>query len=141
MKRINQLLPLSKEHHLSLTLAKKCKDILVRESKQVIRAFSLELKADFDLQWKNHFSVEEETIFNLAQSKGEDIAKLCHQLKQEHHQMEVMVKDIAQGNVALLHDFGELLHDHTRCEERVLFPMVETLFTEIELNTILEKSQ
>lgn len=140
MKRITQLQPLSNEHHQSLRLAKKCKDILAKETDEVIKAFSLQLKDEFDTQWDKHFRTEEKTIFSVAESKGKEISEICQQLKKEHQTMENMVESISAGDYQLLHEFGQLLHDHTRLEERQLFPMVEDQFTQEELDNILKHS-
>ena len=140
MKRITQLQPLSNEHHQSLRLAKKCKDILAKETDEVIKAFSLQLKDEFDTQWDKHFRTEEKTIFSVAEAKGKEISEICQQLKKEHQTMENMVESISAGDYQLLHEFGQLLHDHTRLEERQLFPMVEDQFTQEELDNILKHS-
>ena len=140
MKRITQLQPLSNEHHQSLRLAKKCKDIIAKETNEVIKSFSLQLKDEFDAQWSNHFRTEEETIFCVAEDKGKEISEICQQLKKEHQILGNMVESIAAGDYQLLHEFGQLLHDHTRLEERQLFPMVEDMFTQEELDNILKHS-
>jgi hemerythrin-like domain-containing protein len=140
MKRISQLQPLSKEHHQSLRLAKKCKDIAAKETDEVIKAFSLKLKDDFDTEWDKHFRMEEITIFSVAESKGKEISEVCRQLKTEHQKMAEMVENIAAGDYQLLHEFGQLLYDHTRLEENKLFPMVEEQFSEEELDNILMHS-
>lgn len=140
MKRINQLRELSNEHHQSLILARKCKDIVEKETDEVVKAFSLQLKDDFDTQWEKHFRTEEKTIFSVAEDKGKEISEICRQLRKEHHTLEKMVGDISAGDYSLLHEFGQLLHNHTRLEERQLFPMVEDLFTQDELDNILRHS-
>ncbi len=140
MKRIDQLLPLSKEHHQSLVLAKKCKDIIARESEEVIKIFALQLEVDFDMQWAKHFKIEEQTIFSLAAGKSKEMSEMCVQLSNEHQIMEKMVRRIAAGDHQLLAEFGQLLHDHTRLEERQLFPLIEKQFTGEELDNILEQS-
>ena len=140
MKRISQLQPLSKEHHQSLRLAKKCKDIAATATDELIKTFSLQLKDDFDTQWDKHFRAEEKTIFNVAETKNTEISELCQQLRKEHQTMEELVENIAAGDYQLLHEFGQLLHDHTRLEENRLFPMVEDQFTEEELDNILKHS-
>ncbi len=138
MKRIEQLQLLSKEHHQSLVLAKKCKDILKEESAvDEVKAFCFQLKAAFETQWIRHFKIEENTIFNVAEKKSEEISKICQQLKKEHKILESMVVNIAKGNYQLLNEFGQLLYDHTRLEERQLFPLVEQLFTQDELDNIM----
>ena len=139
MKRINQLQPLSKEHHLSLRLAKKCKDIAANENDEALKAFSLQLKDDFDAQWDKHFRTEEKTIFSVAESKDTELSEICQQLEKEHQIMEDMVEKIVAGDYQLLQEFGQLLHDHTRLEENQLFPMVEEQFTRQELDNILKE--
>lgn len=141
MKRIEQLQYLSKDHHQSLVLANKCKKIIAKDTNEVIKDFSYQLKQDFDVQWHKHFRIEEETIFNVAKKKGKEISNLCKQLQEEHKVLLKMVENISNGNYQLLHEFGQLLYDHTRLEERQLFPLVEQLFTEQELNNILQKSE
>lgn len=141
MKRIEQLIPLSKEHHLSLRLAKQCKDLAAKGAEQEIKAFSQQLKKAFDAQWDEHFKVEEQTIFSLAEEKGKDISAVCQQLNNEHQAMRNMAEQISAGNYGLLQEFGQLLHDHTRLEEQVLFPMVEETFNQQELDNVLKHSK
>ncbi len=135
MKRIKPLQPLSMEHHQSLRLAKKCKDILTQTPEE-IQSFSQQLQSDFNEQWLKHFKIEEDSIFSVARKKGGEIASVCQQLEQEHHIMADLVEKIAAGDYSLLQQFGQLLHDHTRREERELFPMVEAEFTDDELDNI-----
>ncbi|HFB65722.1 MAG TPA: hemerythrin domain-containing protein [Aeromonadales bacterium] len=137
MKRIKPLQSLSMEHHQSLRLAKKCKDILAQTPEE-IKIFSQQLQSNFNEQWLKHFKIEEESIFSVARKKGGEIASVCQQLEQEHHTMKNLVEKIAAGEYSLLQQFGQLLHDHTRREERELFPMVEAEFTDDELDNILK---
>ncbi|VAW61337.1 hypothetical protein MNBD_GAMMA09-727 [hydrothermal vent metagenome] len=138
MKRINQLQPLSKEHHQSLRLAKKCRDVINTKSNTDIIAFAVQLKNDFNTQWKKHFLIEEKYIFSTAKSKGGEISEICQRLEKEHRRLEALVEKISAGDIQLLPDFGALLHDHTRMEERKLFPMVEDTFTPAELDNIIK---
>ena len=137
MKRLKQLQLLSKEHHQSLVLAKKCKEINDKETVDSVKEFSQLLKVEFETIWLHHFKVEEKTIFSVAENKSNGINKICKQLKEEHVTLEKMVEKISAGEFKLIHEFGQLLHDHTRLEERQLFPLVEELFTEEELGNIL----
>jgi len=139
MKRIKQLQSLSKDHHLSLVLAKKCKSINIADDREGAEVLSLRLQSDFDTLLRKHFRLEENLIFTIAQTKGENIKKLCQQLEQEHKRLEEMTDAISKGNYQLLVEFGELLHDHTRLEERQLFPMIEEQFTMQELDAVLSE--
>jgi len=139
MKRIKQLQSLSKDHHQSLVLAKKCKSINIEDDREVVEELSLRLQSDFDTLLRKHFRLEEKTIFSIAQTKDENIKKLCQQLEQEHKALEKMIDTISKGEYQLFVEFGQLLHDHTRLEERQLFPMVEEQFTTQELDIILSE--
>lgn len=136
MKRVEQLQFLSKEHHQSLVLASKCKKIVANETVEFVKAFCLQLKNDFDTQWVTHFKTEESRIFSVAVGKGGEIAELSQRLIKEHRLLEELLEKIVDGEYQQLTVFGQLLHDHTRLEERVLFPLVEELFSQQELASI-----
>jgi hemerythrin-like domain-containing protein len=138
MKRIEQLQALSKEHHQSLVLAKKCKDIAVCENEQTISLFCKQLKDDFDNLWERHFRVEEQTIFRIAKTKSDELLKLSNRLENEHRIMNAMIEKISLGEYQNLLEFGQLLYDHTRTEERKLFPLIEIEFSDKELENILK---
>ena len=44
------------------------------------------------------------------------------------------------GNFSVLGEFGELLKQHTRTEERQLFPLLENLLTHEELDKVYQTS-
>lgn len=136
MKRVKELQPLSKEHHAALVLAKKCKESAKSGDAEKIRSLCEEVGEQFDEVLEKHFLIEEQTIFNLAAGKGGELHPVCIELEEEHQQLAVLVKGIKSGDHALLKDFGELLHDHVRTEERVLFPLVESVFSQYELAEI-----
>ncbi len=48
---------------------------------------------------------------------------------------------MANGELEHMAEFAQLLHQHTRTEERQLFPLVETLFNPSQLSSILNACQ
>ena len=140
MKRNKALQALSMEHHQSLLLAKKCRQMAVEQDKEKVKKFCSQLQQDFSAQWENHFLTEEKSIFAFANNKTAALKQLCEQLQQQHDTMRVWVKQINPENSELLQQFGVLLAEHTRLEERGLFPLVEAEFTQQELDYIAKTS-
>ncbi len=128
------------EHHQSLLLAKKCRQMAVEQDKEKVKRFCQQLQQDFAIQWENHFLTEEKSIFAFADNKTTALKQLCEQLQQQHDTMRTWAKQITPDNSDLLQQFGVLLAEHTRLEERGLFPLVEAEFTLQELDNIAKTS-
>ncbi len=144
MKRIKQLQSLSMEHHLSLVLANKAIKTAKNGDKEEIKALCQQISSEFDNRWEAHFIKEELSIFSVFEEKyypklitdSPDNAKLTEELREQHNQMRTMSAAMNDGDTDQLAEFGILLRDHTRLEERRLFPLVSTLFTEKELKLV-----
>lgn len=132
MKRSEALQVLSSDHHASLVLGKKCQETAQSDDQEAIQLLCKKLVSEFE-QWDHHFRTEETAIFELAKQKGGQLATICAHLQKEHEQMRAMTKAMAEGDCSPLHEFGEMLYDHTRVEERLLFPLVEQQFSQEEL--------
>lgn len=141
MNRIEQLKPLSREHHLSLVLASKAIKTAKSKDALAIEQLCQQIADDFESRWESHFLKEEQTLFTLFENnyqsnlKAEE-AGLSLKLRKQHEQMRSMAGDMQTGRVDQLAEFGELLKEHTRLEERLFFPLVSELFTEKELDLI-----
>lgn len=151
MKRIEQLQPLSKEHHQSLVLAQKAIKVSKSADMDAISKLCQEIVNEYPEVWKVHFQIEEDSIFQLFvhRSKGtnndslqneKQAAQLCEKLQQEHLTMNRYFEQMKSGDYSLLGDFGELLKQHTRTEERQLFPMLDELLTAEELDSVYQTS-
>lgn len=140
MKRLAELVDLSREHHQSLKLARRCLDTLETGNNEQIEHLCREIADQFDHTWERHFRHEEETIFQLTAAMSGRIRQLSEQLLAEHQRMRDMATRMKDGDCSPLQAFGELLRDHTRLEERELFPLVEKQFTPEQLARIREYS-
>lgn len=131
MKRSPELAVLSREHHHALDLALRLKRADGGQAEAVAAA-----AAEF---WRResieHFQLEEEFLLpSLARHTGPadpDIARTCRdhaELRQRFGQVER-----GQRDVEALRRLGELLSEHVRFEERVLFPRVESMLDPHEL--------
>jgi len=141
MKRKAQLIPLSQEHHQSLALAKKCIDISRSNDMTLIADQCKLIVKKFDEIWENHFSIEEQTLFILASSYSDQMRCLCDDLVSQHQLLREMKQQMQQGDYSNLEKFGMILKTHTRTEERELFPQVEQLFNQDDLNEVFRSSR
>ncbi len=150
MKRIEQLQPLSKEHHLSLVLAQKAIKVSKAGNQEDIATLCQQIVDEYPSVWKIHFQIEEESIFSLFNEEGkaitkrtqlnDEVAQLCKQLKQEHSTMNGYYTQMKSGDYTILESFGHLLKQHTRTEERQLFPLLDSLLSSNELDIIYQTS-
>ena len=144
MKRIEALRPLSREHHLSLVLANKAIKTAKNNDKLQIKVLCEQIAQAFSSRWEAHFIKEELFIFSLFEGKyrpkliadAHEDADLTARLREQHHQMRTLSANMAKGRMDQLEDFGILLRDHTRLEERRLFPLVSALFSAEELQGV-----
>ncbi len=140
MPRHAALVPLSHDHHHALILALRLKksgpvskhDVwptgLVAHAKATVQMIQHELYP--------HFMLEEEILFPEAR-RVQAAATLIDQLIVEHTKMRNDMEEIrrltdeaatAELSTKLV-EFGALLEQHIRREERELFPLLEASFT------------
>jgi hemerythrin-like domain-containing protein len=148
MKRIEQLRPLSMEHHLSLVLANKAIKTAKHGDITEIKMLCQQIAEAFDTRWETHFIKEEHSIFSLFNAKyrsqllsdAPEDAELVNQLISQHNQMRLMSTNMLNGHTEQLEAFGIMLRDHTRLEERRLFPLISDIFSIEELDTIKKQT-
>ena len=140
MKRKKQLIPLSREHHQSLILAKKCVEISHTKNMALISAQCHLIVQKFDETWENHFIIEEKTLFKLASQYSHSLQLLCEELVKQHHFLRKVKQQMRRGIYHNLETFGTILKIHTRTEERELFVQVEQLFNDDDLNKVFRVS-
>lgn len=142
MKRHQSFITLSREHHDGLLLATR----LQQGRNALLRLWShdLEWQAEFTVKFYDdnlaeHFRIEEETIFSIAQQfipNGTIIPRLIR----EHEEMREMITFLRHPEEKKLEctltRFGELLESHIRCEEREFFPLCEENIPENILNEL-----
>ena len=133
MKRHASLVPLSRDHHHGLVMARRL--ILGRSTnpradwpadpaQQAARLVEF-----FETDLHPHFEVEETHVFPAAARDLDDGDNRTRALIAEHETMRQMVRDIAADATSRLRErliaFGELLEAHIHTEERVLFERMQ----------------
>ena len=141
MKRCDELLKLSREHHGSLSMAQKMARIAKDGDEEALKTAIKTVTHYFDTELDAHFKHEEETIFSLILSDYQAHTEIANQLLSEHELIRDLVPNLTYSNAAKeLGRFAALLKTHTRVEERELFPLIEDLFTQEQLNKMLNYS-
>jgi hemerythrin-like domain-containing protein len=139
MKRHPALVPLSHDHHHGLVQARR----LRRAAKDAdpeprLRAASAFL-AFFEHEGAAHFREEEELLLPFLAGRPDPAASLLVQVAVEHAEIRALVRDLRESLAAdtvergLLGRLGTLLEGHIRLEERQLFPLIEELASERDL--------
>lgn len=138
MKIADELLILAREHHISLSLANKCINTAKLGNVQDIKTLCLKISQTFGASFQAHFETEEMTIFAPLKNKSAPLKATCDKLTKQHQQLYQMAQEL-KDNPALLSDFGILLKEHTRIEDRALFPNIG-LLSKVERQTIKDSS-
>ena len=130
-RRHQSLIPLSRDHHDGLALSQQIKTDHgtmdgwpadpVGQARFVSRFY--------DEHLKTHFAAEEESLFPFVTEHVPQAAALVKELVHEHRKMVQYASQFAvidsPSASAQLSQFGMLLEQHIRKEERELFPLVE----------------
>lgn len=134
LKRNENLVALSREHHYGLLFCWKIRQGLKKEvSLERMRLFVIHF-------WQNHLSIhfkkEEETLFR----KGEN--SLYRAAEEEHALIESLVDNIVSNEASNMDTYSalaNLVEKHIRFEERALFPSIEKSLSDEELVKIGSK--
>lgn len=124
MKRHPSLHPLSHDHHHGLVQAKRLQENAPGAAAGFARVWREEIEP--------HFEREERLLLpHLPEDSPEAV-----RLRDEHRILRERAAGVADASPADLRETGRLLHDHIRWEERVLFPLLETMLPEETLAEI-----
>ncbi len=110
-----QLIALTKEHHISLLLANNAINAKKLDNEDAMCQL---ITKTFKLDFLDHFNFEEQYILPLLMQNNQ---QNCQHIVNEHKLLLKLAKNI---NTDTLLKFGELLRNHTRFEDRVLFTKI-----------------
>jgi len=136
-RRAEQLRKLTEEHNDCISFA----DELVRvaeegsESEVVAGITKAELYNRMELE--EHLQHEEQTILAPLVQEYPEHMPLCIRIGQEHGSLRMQVERLGpQTSREDLARFGRLLKSHTLLEEYELFPLIEKVFTQEQLDLV-----
>ena len=136
MKREEALQQLSRDHHRALEVALKLRRAGDSDAERVSR--------DFLEFWREHgalhFRVEEDVLLPGSASYVSATDPAVVRVLTDHVAIRRRAADVAAGSASVkeLNALGEMLNDHVRHEERVLFPMIEARLPAAELAALAQ---
>jgi len=136
MKRIAALRDLSDDHHQGLVLARTAKQAGKGEGALSVEDAWDEVILKFEQELEVHFQIEEDFLIAPMKAVGE--MELVHQLLDEHHRLRNFVTEGAERTAEALEQFGLLLEQHIRFEERQFFESAQVCLDDVTLKRVLE---
>ena len=140
LKRHVSLQPLSRDHYVGLVQSQHL--IKSADASAAERAKAL---VDFVQAWSGeiaaHFRDEERLLPELVTGEPFD------RLRREHHSLAALAeearhrKDMSEPGAAWMREFGQLLNDHIRWEERELFPLIERTAAAEQLRKLTQETE
>ena len=138
MKRAQQLQDLSREHHQSLVMAKRMAEVAESGNDEQLLEAIEKVTAFYENELEVHFQHEERTIFALIYKEYKAHIGLATALLKEHGAIRMLIPQLTLSTAREgLATFADVLKNHTRVEERELFPIIEDLFTDEQLDAVL----
>lgn len=142
MKRHKSLVKLSRDHHNGLIAAQLMKKDAA-DYKGMPTDFEGKSEYIVEFYYNHlvpHFKEEESILFPFIQGKDAEINTLVNELKQEHIQIKMYIKAVEENkhDLSLLDELGNLLENHIRKEERILFQRIQEMFGENDLQRLNE---
>jgi hemerythrin-like domain-containing protein len=137
MRRSAALQGLSREHHAALVVALG----LTRADAGTAEDAAGRFRDFWNEHGRAHFVVEEEVLLPaLDPVDGQERPEVMRLLL-DHTAIRRLAARLPERGapVEQLHDLGRRLHDHVRFEERELFPLLESLLEEPELQALVER--
>ncbi|WP_312323734.1 hemerythrin domain-containing protein [Soonwooa sp.] len=118
MKRNENIIPLSHDHHFGLLCCWKIRQGLKKE----VELSRIQKYVDYfwNQHLKEHFKEEEEILFPYLKDE------FSNRVAKEHQDLEVLFNEISENlSIQNFEAFANLLDDHIRYEERQWFPHLE----------------
>jgi hemerythrin-like domain-containing protein len=136
MKRLPELQRISMDHHQGLVFARKVKRAAASGDADRITDMWVKVEASYEIELKTHFQIEEQYIASVLEQHGE--TKLVKQLNDEHAAIRRIFMPGSGRAAADLNNFGVLLEQHIRFEERELLETAQKYMSPGELQAVAD---
>ncbi len=138
MARVEQLKELSREHNESLIFAQEIFETAQNGSDDAVEKAMERVKAYCNNELELHFQHEERTIFAPIFKEYKEHIALSKDLLKEHGVIRLLIPkmtlETARDDLSY---FAITLKNHTDSEEEKLFPIIEELFSDEQLDAIV----
>ena len=136
MKRHSALVPLSRDHHHALVIARVLRCATAHTAAEAARAFL----AHWEGEERLHFRVEEEVLLPAYAARGDGGHPVVVRVLIDHLRIRCDAERVAAGApLEVLHELGDRLAAHVELEEHELFPLIERTLSEPELSVLGER--
>jgi iron-sulfur cluster repair protein YtfE (RIC family) len=134
VKRSTELMPLSREHHEALVLARRaCEPHRPHADATQLRPHILSRWTE---QFAPHFACEERVLFPALRAAG--AREAADEARAQHEHIRSVIDRLRDGDLAALPAWGDAMREHVKWEERVLFPLAEQVLDLPALATRLD---
>lgn len=138
MQYAEPLQDLSREHDQSLAFAQKIADVATHGDEAALIDAIQTVKDYYDSELEVHFQHEERTVFAPIYKEYRNLIPLATALLKDHGALRKLIPNLGAENARDgLAEFARTLKTHTHVEEYELFPAVKALFTEEQLDDVL----
>ena len=134
VRRMPELRDLSEDHHHGLVLARNAKRAAVGEGDLSIDEVWDDIETKFETELEPHFQIEETFIGSVLETR--DASQFARRLYAEHIALREFLVPGHSRTTTELRNFGELLEQHIRFEEREFFEIAQELLTPDELRAV-----
>jgi len=135
MRRIDELLPLSRDHHSALVLARRCRQAALAQGAVGVDEAWLQVRSVFPVQLEPHFVIEESVLLPALEAVGE--TQLAARVRQDHASLRALAA-VEAATADIVEQFGKLLETHVRFEERQVFEVAQAKLPAAALAAIAE---
>lgn len=136
MQRDRRLRALSSDHHQALVLARRASTVAALGDAAAARSLWDEVVRRFQDELAPHFAIEEQHLLPAVERCGG--VGPAARTREEHAALRRLIFDDPQDRATRLARFGELLRDHVRFEERVLFALAQGLLGDAALEAVAD---
>jgi hemerythrin-like domain-containing protein len=136
VKRSASLAALSRDHHEALAVARRLRTATEQTAGDALAGFDSYLHD----RGEPHFELEERVLLPALEAFAEGV-RFAWRLRDEHRWVRVLSRRTRRPDeiVERAHDLGDVLHDHVRFEERVVFPFLEESMSSSELAALARR--
>jgi hemerythrin-like domain-containing protein len=138
MKRHRALQPLSRDHHVALSVALR----LRRAAEDDVSAAREAFLAFWRDHGAAHFRVEEDVLLPAFADHGDPDEACVVRMLVDHVRIRAAARrldDEREPSLESLHDLGAALERHVRLEEREVFPLIEAAMPEAAAEALAEE--
>jgi hemerythrin-like domain-containing protein len=135
MKRAEQLIPLSHDHHQGLVVSQQALRLKTDSPAAQIEQHLLKVKACLEMQARHHFVIEEKYLLEpLAALTGND--NMVQRIYAEHETFRAFTDKPAGQSLEELQAIAALLKDHIKYEEREVFTRAQEVLSTRQLDIL-----